>query len=238
MSEDKSPSTPLPQLHRCEITGEKLPSSELVYFRGRWVGAKGKLILLERIQSGESLDTGLATPSMGRRLKAFCLDAATLCLPIFTGFIVGFGSGTRLFVGMVSLLLFLMVTAYFGFPIANTGQSWGKRTAGIKIVTRGGESVGSIRALIRAALLALPFAAFSAMAVGAYSPTILFVGFIGTFVAPLIDALCMLLDVSQRRALHEILSGTRSVLAPGDNSDDLLNDDDDPDDAEKPDKDE
>lgn len=214
MPEDKSPSTPLPQLHRCEITGEQLPSDELIRFRGKWVSEKGKQILLERLLSGEDIEPEWITATIGRRLGAFSLDWAPLLIIIFTWIVLDVFGHDFVFFCVITLALFLLVVAYFGFQIGRAGQTWGKKVAGIKVMTSKGEPLSVRRGLIRSLFYALPLLLLALTCTGFIFPILGVACFLTAFWYPLLDILFMFADFSQRRALHDLLAGTRVVMAP------------------------
>ncbi len=214
MSEDKSPTTPLPPLHRCEITGEQLPSGELIRFRGKWVGEKGKQILLDRLLSGEDIEPEWITATIGRRFGAFSLDWAPLLIIIFTWIVLDVFGHDFVFFCVITLALFLLVVAYFGFQIGRAGQTWGKKVAGIKVITRNGDPLSMRRGLIRSVFYALPLLLLVLTCVSIAFPILGAACLFTAFLYPPLDILFMFADFSQRRALHDLLAGTRVVMNP------------------------
>ena len=216
------------KVRRCEVTGEILPVDSLVQFQGKWVGEKGKQILLERLRSGEGPGPELFPPKMFQRAKAFCFDWAALfalatmgayCLPL----------------SLVPLFEFLIFTVAFGYQIGRTGQTWSARVAGITIVSRTGEPPGAMRGMIRTALYFLPLLLiYLILAEHTILPLarLSVVWVTGLLLFLPVNLACILLDSSQRRAFHDLIAGTRSVAEPM--SDDEPGDDADPDDEDEP----
>ncbi|MGC8560860.1 MAG: RDD family protein [Phycisphaerae bacterium] len=225
MSRDNLPST---NLRRCEITGEKFPPDQIIYFRGRWVGARGKQILLDRLRSGEGPGPEFIPPKMFQRAKAFCFDwAALFALATMGAYCLPFT--------LVILLEFVIFTAAFGYQIGQTGQTWSTRLAGIRIISRTGEPPGVMRGVIRTALYFLPLLLIYLIMAGytILPPARLSVVWAIALVVYLpVNIVCLLLDSSQRRAFYDLLAGTRPVAEPG--SDDEPDCDDDPDDENEP----
>ncbi|MGC8560859.1 MAG: RDD family protein, partial [Phycisphaerae bacterium] len=172
MSEDKPSSAQLPRVRRCEITGEQLPSNELIRFRGKWVSEKGKQILLDRLLSGEELDITWVAATIGRRFGAFCLDWAPLLIIVLTWLVLAYAGHNFIFFCTITFALFLLVVAYFGFQIGRTGQTWGKKVVGIKVITRKGEPLGVPRGLTRSVFYALPLVLVSLTFIGLTFPTL------------------------------------------------------------------
>ncbi len=162
------------------MTGEQLTVDQMVQFQGKWVGPKGKQILLERLQSGEPIDTTvLQRPSFWRRFGCIAFDwlvimagymaqlllifiiaafrAATRKPPILFG--SSFGKPAHWLVVdefVLGVVDDLLVVAYFALLHYKTGQTLGKMVGRLKVVTLDGSSPSLGTALLRAVLYYLP----------------------------------------------------------------------------------
>jgi uncharacterized RDD family membrane protein YckC len=208
-----------PVLRRtCQITGETLQPDEAIFFRGRWVGAKGKQILLDRIMSGEEDD--LVTAGMMQLFKAFCLDWATLATLILM-FMIAMAVAWQLIV-VGAFVLWVIITGYFGFQVGRAGGTWGERAVGIRIVRRDGGRITMRQGIMRAIYYTMPM--LLVVMIGPmvilgkviHDPGLVALGAMMFLAAaalwPVVDFICMLFDFAQRRSLHDRLAGTRAVV--------------------------
>ncbi len=226
-------------VRRCEVTGEKLRPDQVIFFRGRWVGPKGKQLLLERLFSGENPDLALVTAGLLRRLKAFLLDWAAFTVLIVLYLMAGLAAlGSTFWICVFALVGYAIIVLYFGVQIGQFGgTTWGKRAAGVKIVRRDGEPITLMQGVMRGVYYAMPMLVFLLLGVSLFIAE----SFPSRFAVPqgvlpvalavcalwlVLDILLMFLDVSQRRSFHDRLAGTRVIIMPTE-MDDLANEPDD-----------
>lgn len=186
-----SQSTPPPHgFGACEVTGEILPVDALVQFQCKWVGPKGKQILLERLQSGEPPVTITPQrPSFWRRFGCIAFDwlvifagyiaqsliilivaalmTSTRNLPIILGGSRGKPTHWLIVLEFVlGVVDDLLVVAYFAFLHYKTGQSLGKKVGRLKVVMLDGSPPSLGITIRRAVLYFLPVLVF--LPVGLY----------------------------------------------------------------------
>lgn len=137
---------------------------------------------------------GLAAP-LGLRFAASLVDGVfglllfVLAVPALEA--MGMSAyGTSDPVGILFLLApYLGLVLYYLAPTARSGQTLGKRMVGIRVVGPGGAPPGWGRAFLREVL-------------GKLLSGILFLGYLLAFLHP------------ERRALHDLVAGTRVVWEP------------------------
>ena len=214
----------------CEVTGEVLPADSMVQFQGKWVGPKGKQILLERLQSGEPTEAAtLQRPSFWRRFGCIFLDWLVLIIPTAAlEWVFGVVSWTGLnpnaqpafafshgilFAGLSQMGLFILTTAYFGILQGRSGQTLGKRAGREKVVRLDGNPVGMRTGILRGAYYAMPGAI---MAIGLLTTVaqIFAICYVVSMLWSLTEIICLLADTRMQRALHDRLAGTRVILLP------------------------
>jgi uncharacterized RDD family membrane protein YckC len=149
-------------------------------------------------------DLSLPLAGRGERLLAVIVDTVLIILPSFPAlYLIGYfdssdnsGDWVRTAVEEASLIVgfFLLFCAIHAYPLHKTGQTWGKRVLGIRIVDLAGRKPELWRLLV---LRYLPTDALG---------SIPFVGWPIT----LIDAL--MIFRKDRRCMHDIIAGTRVVI--------------------------
>ncbi len=194
----------------CEVTGEQLPADQLVQFQGKWVGPKGKQILLERLQSGEPTEaTTLQRPSFWRRFGCFAMDQAIVCclaiscLVLFralatvaswvTGRSIWLGGGP-VFTALAYVWLladYAAVVFYFALQHYLWGCTLGKRLGSLRVVAANNQTPGMRASFTRSLLFTLPQALLvgvEALAGAAFyfNPSILVTGQLTFLVAALL----------------------------------------------------
>ncbi len=164
----------------CEVTGEVLPADSMVQFQGKWVGPKGKQILLERLQSGEPTEAAtLQRPSFWRRFGCIAFDwlviiagymAQTLVIFIIAALMATTHRAPLLFGGspgrpahwlvvgefVLGVVDDLLIVAYFALLHYKNGQTVGKMVGRLKVVTLDGSPLSLGTAALRAVLYYLP----------------------------------------------------------------------------------
>jgi uncharacterized RDD family membrane protein YckC len=148
-------------------------------------------------------DLSLPLAGRGERFLAVIIDSAIIIVPSFPVlYLIGYfdssdnsGDWMRLLVEEVLMAVgfFVLFAAINAYPLHSTGQSWGKRLLGIRIVDLAGRKPDLWRLLV---LRYLPTDAIG---------SIPFVGWPIT----LIDAL--MIFRKDRRCLHDFIAGTRVV---------------------------
>ena len=69
---------------KCSVTGAWCQRADMVQFRGQLVGAQGKAMLLEQLQTGANAQNELECPSAPQRLACFFVDSV-----LYSAFSVG-----------------------------------------------------------------------------------------------------------------------------------------------------
>ncbi|MBX9653229.1 RDD family protein [bacterium] len=87
-----------PETIICEVTAQRIPRENAVQFQGKWVGAEGKAILLERLRSGTDEPGSLVTASVALRVSGFIVDGV-----LFAGIYFAIGYPTGWWMGMVTI---------------------------------------------------------------------------------------------------------------------------------------
>jgi len=213
-----------PEMVTCEVTGDAVPADETVTLHGKRVGARGKQILIERLETGQKIDDRPEAPSFGQRFGASFLDGIIVAL--FSG-ALGLAGGLLLAQSQSSLdavrfgAIFQLIgvaigVAYFTFQHAANGQTVGKRVAKTRAVMLDGSPMWMGSAFVRA----LAFTGVQAL-----MPLLLLIGGVGIAAAAgivnivvvvylLANAITVLAS-SDKRALHDMIAGTRVIRTDG-----------------------
>lgn len=152
---------------------------------------------------GDAQGTEQQLAGRGMRLVAFIIDTLILAVLLIPVMLVGGifamvmsgeepGFGTTLMIGVASFVLFVIVQ---GYPLSATGQTWGKKALGMKIVDLAGNKPEFGK------LLALRY--LTTQVIG-------MIPFIG-FIYWLVNVLFIFGD--DRRCIHDKIAGTRVVMA-------------------------
>jgi len=152
---------------------------------------------------GDAQGTEQVLAGRGMRLVAFIIDTIILALILIPVMLVGGilamlmsgeepGFGTTLMIGVASFVLFVLVQ---GYPLSATGQTWGKKALGMKIVDLAGNKPEFGK------LIALRY--LTTQVIG----MIPVVGFLYW----LVNVLFIFGD--DRRCIHDKIAGTRVVMA-------------------------
>jgi uncharacterized RDD family membrane protein YckC len=200
-----------PHMAQCSITGKMVPEDELVTIQGQRVCAEGKAILLERLQSGETLPGELRKPTVIRRFGCIFLDGLIIVLPlaILAGLLAG-RLASPFVSGAVSVFTVIVEIVYFGQMHGSGGQTIGKKAGKLMVVNLDGSKISMQTAYVRAIAYVGPgvlsglatisgnvlLASVAAMIVGLYG---------------LANMLAAVFDTKEQRALHDRIAGTRVI---------------------------
>src|SRR5437588_156440 len=120
-------SAPQVAMGQCAVTGKFVPEDELVTINGQRVCAEGKVILLDRLKSGESMPGELERPTVLRRFGCMFVDGIIFAvIGAIMGSVLGVSvSGTRPNQGGIGIVMMLIIYAvqflYFGFMHGSRG---------------------------------------------------------------------------------------------------------------------
>ena len=163
-----------PETINCEVTGKTIPRNDAVVFQGKWVGAEGKAILLDRLRSGADEPKKMFPPTILARFGGLFIDgivgtvvAVIVVLPIAFQFLIHLGpdepsggNSPRAILGLLKLFfqasLGLFLIGYFTFYHSRTGQTVGKKMARTKVVDLEGRPITVRVAFLRALYYYLP----------------------------------------------------------------------------------
>ncbi len=209
-----------PELITCQVTGEPVPADETVVLHGKQVGARGKQILLERLETGQKIDDHPEAPSFSQRFGGSILDGIIVGLlgaavSLTGGLVVASNPnniGALRIVAAASLIGVAIAVAYYTWQHAHSGKTVGKRAAKTLAYNTDGTPISTPTAFVRALVFT---------GVQGISPLILLIG--GVAAAPasgvangivglFVLANCITVLVSRdKRALHDMIAGTRVV---------------------------
>lgn len=231
-----------PETIICEVTAQRIPRENAVQFQGKWVGAEGKAILLERLRTGSDEPNSLVTASLARRFSGVVIDGI-----LFAAIYIAIGYPTGWWMGIVTaedpandpsvqmtlgqaMFQFVMNSLYILYVATmhwRGGRTVGKIVSGTKVVCLNGGELSFQRALGRSlcsdcltiiesfAILTMVLIELSdpAAAPGMQERFQTILSVMSAVVSSLIlvNALSALVDIKQRRALHDRLAGTRVV---------------------------
>jgi uncharacterized RDD family membrane protein YckC len=221
-----------------EITGEMVPADETIELHGYRVGAEGKQILMERLQSGQPVGGESMRPGFWRRLGCGVLDWIIVTV---AGAVVGCASGAIfssvanvqggpftaqttpwfnvIINGFVSLAVTAGYIAYFALQHGSSGQTVGKRAGDMVVVTQDLAEIDARTAWLRGVYFLGPYLVpplvylLTPIAPG----PIMVIGQILSVLAliyVLVDVIVGLADLDQQRALHDRWAGTRVIWRP------------------------
>jgi uncharacterized RDD family membrane protein YckC len=212
-----SDQTPAPGQVQCEITRQWVAENEIITLHGKRVCAEGKAILLERLQSGESLPGQMETPGVLRRLGCSFLDNILIGIVAFVSALVfgvapaagpGGPPAAMSLVGQV--VMWILALGYTILLHGRYGQTLGKRAGSIKVVMLDGQPISYATAAMRAIVPSAPFIvsgvllSFGAFAIGNALN-------FGGWLFALANAASALMDRDTQRALHDRICGTRVI---------------------------
>ena len=154
-----------PDMIECEVTGKTIPRDDAVVFQGKWVGAEGKAILLDRLRSGADEPGALVAGSIGKRIIAYVVDGIICTIPVL---IIGLPLGLTIFTqsagnepgapppqytlgqAVFELIVMLAFITYLTVLHARSGQTLGKMVAKIKVVRLDGSPITYSQSFLRA----------------------------------------------------------------------------------------
>jgi len=227
-----------PEAITCEVTEKEIARHDAVQFQGKWVGAEGKAILLERLRTGVDDRDSLVTASVVLRVAGLVIDAV-----IYYAFYVAIGLPTGWWMYPVSendpsaqvtlpqAVFQFVMNALFILYVAimqwRFGRTVGKFLSGTKVVCLNGSSLSMGRAFGRAlcsdylsiaisvSMLTMVLIELSdpAAAPGLQDRFQLMLATLSAVISALVllSSLMALLDTKQHRALHDRIAGTRVV---------------------------
>lgn len=221
-----------PKQVQCEVTGRWVPADEIILIQGRRVCAEGKLILLDRLRSGEAMPGELERPTVLRRFGALLADG--FCLFIGSA-IVGGVLGIMMFQSLteqrsletlrtyqyaILVVIGSLQLAYFVLFHGAYGQTPGKMLAGIRVISIDGSPITTRTAALRALYYIGPKFVNQFVGILMITPNDLRTSQLITGVGAalvggyaLANVLSALLDRHRQRALHDRWAGTRVVVA-------------------------
>lgn len=208
----------------CEVTGKQVPADETVTLNGKRVCAEGKAILLERMKGGENEDTVLR-PTVGMRFSALFVDGLVLGIPAM---VVNMAIKAKdplhpthqdLLAQEASALVFgLIGIVYFIVMHGTKGQTLGKMSAKIKVVTLDGlEAITMQQSVLRAVwhqgpqLLATVLAMAMVMVMADASHMLITMIGVIPAVYGIVSIILALTDSDKQRAIHDRMGKTRVV---------------------------
>jgi uncharacterized RDD family membrane protein YckC len=209
-----------PELVTCDVTGETVPEDETVVIEGRRVSARGKQILLDRLGTGDRLDGEVEPPGNWRRLGCGILDS--LIVGLFgagIGAIMGFlllnGSDDQIVrtSGGIELVGAVISVLYFALMHAASGQTLGKKLGRYKVVNLDGTDISGgtafVRALMYVGVQGVPALIALFGGLGLYG---LYEGLsMGVGIYVLVNLIAILVN-KERRAIHDLVAGTKTVM--------------------------
>ena len=207
-----------PGMGQCSVTGAIVPEDELVTIQGQRVCAEGKAILLDRLRAGETLPGEVEKPTVLRRFGAILLDSIILSLTCAAiGAVIGainyktIGQPNNPLFGVISLIAFVITTAYFTLLHGTRGQTVGKMAAGLRVVNNTDNSPISMQtALLRAFYYTGPNLV-SSVVLFSMNATLINVATVVVWLYGLVNLICALVDSDRQRSLHDRLAGTRVI---------------------------
>lgn len=152
----------------CQVTGKAILRDDAVVFQGKWVGAEGKAILLERLRSGADEPGALATASLWKRFLGGMLDGLICTTPfIVIGLLLGFDvfdvsknnedeaalAGYDIYQSLFELIVTVAFIVYLTILHSRSGQTLGKMIAKTKVVRSDGSPITYSRSFVRALYL-------------------------------------------------------------------------------------
>ncbi len=211
-----------PGMMQCSVTGQWLPPDDLVMFRGRLVSAQGKALLLDQLRTGVDGPGAFVCAGLLRRRRAIGIDFLVL---IGFAYLVGavvygiFSSqadrGYTFRLSITLGLATLFAWAYFTVMHRWRGQSLGKMTRGLRVVTLDAKRISWTQATVRSLIVLIGwFAAVALMLVAQYKrqPGMFHFAYVVLVAWLLIDMLPALFDKARRRTMHDRICGTRVIV--------------------------
>ena len=211
-----------PGMLQCSVTGQWLPPDDLVMFRGRLVSAQGKALLVDQLRTGVDVSGTLVCGGLLRRRRAIGIDFLVL---IGVAYLVGaivyglFRSESHLphslRMSITLGLATLFALTYFTVMHRWRGQSLGKMTRGLRVVSLNANRISWAQAVGRSLIVLVGwFAAVALMLVAQYKrqPGMFHFAYVLLVAWMLIDMLPALFDKARRRTLHDRICGTRVIL--------------------------
>lgn len=213
------------QMVACDITGKMVPMDETVVLNGMRVSAEGKQILLDQMRTGDAMAGELEAPGSLRRFGCALLDGIIMGI---VGAIVGGVGGVILgasnlanerTMAIIQLLAVAVAVAYFTILHATTGQTLGKMAGKFRVVKMDGSRISTTQALMRAIFFTgvsgIPLLYIMITGAGADPENALFIGYVILNAVYGLYALANAITVlahPQKRALHDLIAGTRAVM--------------------------